>query len=262
MKQLQRTSLWLILLTFSLSFPAMGQTREELDRRYGPIDGNRYQVRQGIAVEVTFADNGKVLTFKVVPNVPNDKNVLLNIDDVREVIRELIPGRLCRRPLSYTEINVPCPFRKGCKGFQEEWKRATTLNVMQKKGVVYNLVTLKHDVIPPPNDMKLLPGYEHIPSCGIDTAVGYIKKPGGMEIHYDIGHIAGNFASRYAYKENAEWTKTERVGDDSILIVLNEERFIVATYEKANAIFSARVSSHSDIDDFLKMVLTYKGPRN
>ena len=65
---------------------------------------------------------------------------------------------------------------------------------------------------PPPGNIKLLPGYEHFPACGIDTLAGDIKKSGGLEISYDIGAMAN---------------------------------------------FSATVRSQSDIDDFLKMVLTY-----
>jgi len=114
---------------------------------------------------------------------------------------------------------------------------------------------------PPPGNIKLLPGYEHVPGCGIDTAAGYIKKDGGMEINYDIGKMAGNFAIRYSNSNIVEWTKTEQVGDDSVLIVLTKQKYIVATFEKAVANFMATPASQADIDDFLKMVLTYNPPK-
>jgi len=78
-----------------------------------------------------------------------------------------------------------------------------------------------------------------------------------MEINYDIGKMAGNFATRYSNSNIVEWTKTEQVGDDSVLIVLTKQKYIVATFEKAVANFMATPASQADIDDFLKMVLTY-----
>ena len=248
-----------ILLILLLIPTLAAQTRTALDGQYGPPEGNRYLIKPGIAVEATFSESGSAKTLRIVPDDPNNKNALLRVEDVRNVIRELVPGRLCNRPLEYTKIKqLLCPPRKGCRGVQEEWKTATTLMVWHKKDVVYNLITLKDEPVPPPGHIRLLPGYEHMPSCGIDTNSGYIRKEGGMEIHYDIGKMAGNFAMRYVDPSIAEWTRTEQFGDDSVLIVLTKQNYIVATFEKSVANFSARVTSKSDIDDFLKMVLTYK----
>jgi len=239
-----------------LLLPAVAQTRAELDSTYGQAVHNVYQIRPGIAAAVTFSDNGKVKEFRIFSNDPNSKNALLRIDAVRAVIRELVPGRTCR-PLSYAQIDSPCPPRNGCKGHQEVHRTLTTLVVWYKDAVAYALVTMSDKPIAPPGDMKLLPGYEHVPHCGIDTAAGVIKKVGGIKIIYDIGSMAGNFARRYANSGIAEWTRTEQVDGDSVLIVLTKQKYIVATFEKANANFTALIGSQSDIDDFLKMVLTY-----
>ncbi|MBK9164448.1 MAG: hypothetical protein IPM21_11190 [Acidobacteria bacterium] len=250
-----RAILFILLLASALA----AQSRTTLDSKYGPPEGDRYRIKPGIVVEASFLETGKVKTLRIVPDDPEDKNALLRAEDVRNVIRELAPGRLCRRPLKYTEIKkLPCPPRKGCRGVQEEWKRATTLMVRHKKGVVYSLVTLSDESVPPPGHIKLLPGYEHMPLCGIDTVAGYIRKEGGLGIGYDIGEMAGNFAMIYAHSDVAEWTKTEQFSDDKALIVLTKQNYIVATFEKSFANFSATVSSKSEIDDFLRIVLTYK----
>lgn len=249
-----------LIILFVLVSPLVAQTRSELDSKYGPIQGGRYRIQSGVAVEATFSDNGKVRTLRIIPDDSGDKNSLLRIEDVRKVSRELVGNRLCHFPLKSTEIKVPCPPRTGCRGVQEEWKRAETLVVWFKELVVYATITLADDSVPAPGNIKLLPGYEHIPSCGIDTAGGYIKKVGGVELHYDIGHMAGNFARRYSNSYNAEWTRTERVGDDTVLIVLTKQNRIVATFEKAVANFTANVISQDNIDDFLKMILTYNAP--
>jgi len=46
-----------------------------------------------------------------------------------------------------------------------------------------------------------------------------------------------------------------------VLIVLTKQKYIVATFEKAVANFMATPASQADIDDFLKMVLTYNPPK-
>jgi hypothetical protein len=253
--------LLLLLVLFAGSFQIAAQTRAELDTRYGPIEGNRYRVRPGLAAEVTFSENGRVKTIRIVSDDPRDRNALLRAQEVRDVIRELIPGRICRMPLSTSKTQVPCPSRKGCQGFQDEWKRATTLMVWFRKSVAYTLITLKDDLEPPPGNIKLLPNYEHIQSCGIDTTVGHIKKEGGLDIYYDIGDLAGNFARRYSNPDLTEWIRTEKVGDDSVSIILTKHNQIIATFEKDIANFTAYVESQSNIDDFLKMVLTYNPPK-
>jgi hypothetical protein len=119
--------LFLALLAGAVQLTA--QTRSEFDSKYGPIEGNRYRVRPGIAAEVTFSKNDRVKTIRIVSDDPKDKDTLLRVQDVREVVRELIPGRICRLPVATSKISALCPPRKGCQGFQEEWMRATTLMV-------------------------------------------------------------------------------------------------------------------------------------
>jgi hypothetical protein len=246
----------ILFIILFLAFPLAAQTRAEIESRYGPGEGNRYRVKSGIAVEVDYADSGKVKQFRIVPDDPNDKNALMPIDEVRRVIRELVPGRICR-PRSTKEIEVPCPPRKSCRGVEEVFRTLTALMVSYNNSAAYALLTLSDELIPAPGNMTLLAGYEHQPQCGIDTAVGVIKKAGGIEINYDNGRLAGNFASRYANSSIAEWTRTEQIDGDSVVIVLTKEKRIIATFENANANFFARVGSQSEIDDFLKMVLTY-----
>ncbi len=249
-----------LLIALLFAIPLAAQTRTELDKKYGPIIGNVYRVAPGIALEATFAENGSAKTLQIVADKPKGKNALLRADEVRKIIWDLVGSRMmCRRPNRSERIDVDCLPRKGCFGVKEEWKSASTLLVWHKKSVVNWSATLfDSPATPPPGNIKLLPGYEHLPGCGIDTTVGDIKKPGGMEISYDIGPMAGNVARRRANPYGAEWTRTEHVGGDSVLIVLTKQNRIYATFEKASANFFATTTSQSDVDDFLKMVLTYK----
>src|SRR5688572_1502068 len=88
--------------------PLIAQTRAELDTKYGPSDNDRYRVRPGIVAEVTFADNGNVNQFRIISDDPKNPNALLPVGDVRDVMRELVPGRTGYRPKSYTELETPC----------------------------------------------------------------------------------------------------------------------------------------------------------
>ena len=252
-----------LLIFFSLVLPLTAQTRAELDKQYGPSVDGVYRVRQGIAVQATFSENGSAKTLRIVADNPKDKNALLRADDVRKVIGELLGNRMACRPKSAEQIEIACPPRKGCSGFKEEWKSHSTLMVWYKKSVVSASMTLfDPPPTPPPGNIKLLPGYRHLPSCGFDTSVGDIQKVGGMQIRYDIGDMAGNFAKRYGNPYNTEWIRTEKVGEDAALIVLTKQNRIYATFERSTANFFATISSQSDIDDFLEMVLTYKSTAN
>jgi hypothetical protein len=245
--------LFIFLLLVS---PVAAQTRAELDGKYGPSENNRYRVKPGISMDVTFSESGKAKQIRIVPDDSKDTNAFLRDDDILSVIKEILPGRMrVGASESVKQIDMPCPPLKGCKGYQEVFKTLTVLTVRYERSIVYAVLTPDDKSFPPPGNMTLLPGYEHMPHYGIDTQVGVIKKIGGMTIDYDIGFLAGNFAVRYV--GSAEWVRTEQAGNDSVLIVLTKDKRIIATFEKAVANFHARVGSQSDIDDFLKMVLTY-----
>jgi hypothetical protein len=246
----------ILLIALFLVSPLTAQTRSELDSKYGPGEGNRYRVKPGIAMEVTFSDSGKAKQIRIFPDDPKDTEALMRPEDVRKIASEILPGRIGGGPESHTEIDVPCPPRNGCKGYQEVFMTLTALSAWHNRSIAYVVLTLNDENPPPPGNIKLLPGYEHEPHYGFDTRVGVIKKLGGLQIRYDIGSMAGNFAKRFS-PNTAEWTRTEYVNNDSALIVLTKDNRIYATFDKAVANFFAKVSSQSDIDDFIKMVLTY-----
>lgn len=249
----------LLLTILLLSLTTVAQTRSDLERKYTAIGENIYRVRAGVAVEVTYSEDGKPATFKIVPEDRENKKARLNIDEVRAVIWELVPGMICHRAQALTEIKVSCPPKNNCRGVQEKWDRGTTLMVTDsRKGVVYNLITLGKNVTPPPGGLILLPGYQHTSGCGIDTATGTIEKENGLFIRYDIGVLTDNFAAREVNR-NVQWYRNEKVGDATVLIVLTRENKIIASFDNPKANFWSLAADQSSIDDFLKMILTYRG---
>jgi len=108
-----------------------------------------------------------------------------------------------------------------------------------------------------PGDIRLLEGYRHIRRTGIDTAVGDIRKDGGVIIRYDIGRLAGLYAARCMTKGNCVWFKRQSVNGSEVWLGLTKEEEIIATFRNDYANFFAQTKSSEDIADFLTIVLTY-----
>ena len=107
-------------------------------------------------------------------------------------------------------------------------------------------------VAPAPGNIKLLPGYTHERGRGIDSAVGSINKKDGLNIRYDIGRMAVNYAERKIVenKENIVWQKQEKINDDDLMIAYFKDGEIVASYDKASENFFTETTSKKDIEDF------------
>lgn len=247
-----------LLAILLLFLPIAAQTKADLDRDFAPVRENVYSISPSIAFEVKYSSEGKVSSYRVFPLEPLKGKTILSEKEIRDAILKLVGDRVCRSRLSGSRVKIECPSGKDCFGVREKWKTMTTLMAWQNKKWLYAEIELiDTPAAPPPGKMKLLPGYEHTEGCGIDTRAGTIKKIGGIEISYDIGQMAGNFASRHEIIDNALWVRRESIRDDTVLIVLTNDNRIYATYHKASANFYAHVGSQSNIDDFINMVLTF-----
>lgn len=112
--------------------------------------------------------------------------------------------------------------------------------------------------VPAPGNIKLIPGYIHTRMQGIDTAVGKISKENGINISYDIGRLAGNYAMG-AYsrdKQNVLWFKVQEVNGQKVMITYLKDGSIYATFNDfANFISGAK--TNEELADFLIMIMTY-----
>jgi len=109
---------------------------------------------------------------------------------------------------------------------------------------------------PPPGAIRLPDGFRHERLQGIDSAVGRIAKEGGLDIHYDIGKLAGNYAG--AIKgDDREWTVGQVVNGEPVEIVKSKSGLLTATFTKKFANFYAKVSGEEELATFLAIVLTY-----
>ena len=122
---------------------------------------------------------------------------------------------------------------------------------------------------PTPAGISLLPGYEHVPVRGIDTLVGEITNEDSLTIRYDIGELAGNYAT--GRPNERVWLQSQDQGDRTLDIALRANQTLVVTFtrtftrtpggreQKSYANFYAEVQDDEDIAEMLMMVLAYSG---
>jgi hypothetical protein len=112
---------------------------------------------------------------------------------------------------------------------------------------------------PPPGNIKMLPGYVHKIGRRTDSIDGTISKENGIEIYYDIGWTAGNYALG-AYKRDKKklvWFRKQKNNGLKVMITYLTNGQIYATFPKTRASFMANVKTEAELTDFLTMIMTY-----
>jgi hypothetical protein len=113
----------------------------------------------------------------------------------------------------------------------------------------------------PPGGIKLLDRYMHQKLPGTDSFPGRIWRENGLEIKYDIGGMAGNYASQVDPSQQ-KWRKQQTINGREVIIVLKNDDHMIVTFAKigdlAPANFFALIRSQDDIADMLLTVLTYQ----
>jgi len=118
--------------------------------------------------------------------------------------------------------------------------------------------------VSPPGAIHLPDGYHHEPRQGIDSTVGRIWKDGGLEIQYDIGALAGNYAQHIEHSDRL-WSMKQVVNGRTVDIVKGKDGRVVVSFaaddrtigENYPANFWATVSSDEDLAALLAIALTY-----
>jgi len=117
-----------------------------------------------------------------------------------------------------------------------------------------------------PGNMKLLPGYVAGLPAGshcIDTECGYIWNPQGLTIQYDIGGMAGVSLSHTPSSERQYlWYGEAHVNGQLVRYSVSpgdKTSELVVCYPDSQANFHSEVRSDTDLDNALKMLVTYQG---
>jgi hypothetical protein len=120
---------------------------------------------------------------------------------------------------------------------------------------------------PPPGGIRLLEGYQHQREQGQDSSPGRIWKVGGLEIRYDIGMLAGNYAEGKD-KTARVWTRQQVVGNRRVTIVKSKDGKVFVSFASDKddarggypANFYATIQNDEELADLLLTALTYPQP--
>lgn len=112
----------------------------------------------------------------------------------------------------------------------------------------------------PPGGIKMLPGYQHRPKQGVDSFTGTIGKPGGLQIEYDIGEMAGNYTecTSCGWIKGEVWRKKQIVNGQDVVCVWTNKKRLVVSYPASHANFVATILTKDQLTDMLLIVLTFQ----
>jgi hypothetical protein len=114
--------------------------------------------------------------------------------------------------------------------------------------------------VPPPGSIRLLPGYHHRETQGIDSRTGVIWKENGPIINYDIGEMAGNYTKKCNlcdWTKDEVWRRKQLINGQTMVCVFTKKKNLIVSFPTLNVNFYAKVSSESDLADVLLMLTTF-----
>ena len=121
----------------------------------------------------------------------------------------------------------------------------------------------------PPGKIELLPGYKHEKLQGIDSIVGKIVSPKGLDILYEIGRVrqpgglalGGDFSDRAKGMPPPErrWYKEQRLAGQEVHLAYSKKDLLVVTYPAHGVLFSVTVRTPDEMAEALLMILSFRG---
>jgi hypothetical protein len=116
---------------------------------------------------------------------------------------------------------------------------------------------------PPPGGIKLLPGYHHQPQHGIDSKIGTISKAGGLQIHYDVGEMAGTFTGCEwcGWSKGEVWRKRQIIDGQEAVLIFTKQKRLVVSFPNVHANFYATIQTQAEMADMLLMLFTFQSPQ-
>jgi hypothetical protein len=134
-----------VLLVALLTCAAIvGQSRDELRRRYGQPISESFMVRPGISATVSYDQNGHITELLISPlnkNLIKSRTTTLSHDSVKAVIDELVPRSERGKFLIAGFDDVTCLPDDDCSGTSESYEKVTIYyNAGAKGRICYAVV--------------------------------------------------------------------------------------------------------------------------
>ncbi len=118
-----------------------------------------------------------------------------------------------------------------------------------------------------PGNIRLLPGYDHIPEQGIDSIVGRIENPDGLSINYEIGNVVapgaprtgGSFTDRpkNSPQDQNRWYDEKDVNGMEVHFAYRTDDWLLVSFPEQGINFSVLVQNQDEMAEALSMILTY-----
>lgn len=110
------------------------------------------------------------------------------------------------------------------------------------------------------NNLPDLPAHwRNVPEVGTDTTVGHFaSSETDLVIHYDIGELAGQYASTKGYP-NRKWLRAGRLDGSSFRYLLNDDGTLYVTFPaEGPANFWAKAEDQADIDYVVELLARHR----
>ena len=121
-----------IVLMIILTWTAVaGQSKDELNAKYGKAVSETFLVRPGIGVTAKYTARGRIVELLIAPQTADlikstslGAGALSN-DTLRVIIDELVPMRKRGKYVMGSFLNITCLPQGDCSGSEEEYERLT-----------------------------------------------------------------------------------------------------------------------------------------
>ena len=150
MEQLIRNSLVLIGACVIVSGTLIGQSREDLRRKYGEPSSETFTVRPGVEASAKYGSDGRITELVIAPGtsaIIKSRGNGLNRDFLETIIDELVPLPVRGKPVIAGFINMTCLPANDCEGSSRTYEKVTIYYNAAPDGRVYYAVVHWNDPV-------------------------------------------------------------------------------------------------------------------
>jgi hypothetical protein len=154
MRRLIRNSVVLAAGYVITSGTLIGQSRNDLRRRFGEPSSETFVIRPGITVTPTYAADGRISELLIAPTTPNlikSRGSGLRKDAVTTIIDELVPLAVRGKHVFEGFSNMRCLPADDCAGSEQTYEKVTIYyNSAPEFRVHYAVVKWKDRIVARP----------------------------------------------------------------------------------------------------------------
>jgi hypothetical protein len=132
-----------ILITLFTCAIIVGQSKDELKRKYGEPISETFRVRPGITATARYASNGQIAELLIAPETPyliKSRNKTISQDTLKKILDELVPGSERGKYVIGEFVNMDCLPQNDCQCTQELYEKIIIYYNAGRDGANYAVV--------------------------------------------------------------------------------------------------------------------------